>query len=338
MRRITLAFVLFLFPVAGLANDANLVIDNILRGHILPRFDALAVETQGLDDAAARDCAPTSPELRAAYGKAFDAWISASHLRFGPTELEDRAFGLAFWPDSRGATPRALAALIANEDLIGRSPNHYHEVSIAARGFYALEFLLYDKVLMTAGDASYHCALVQTIAADIASTSQAIWDDWRMDYAVTLKKTGPGEIYRSDTEVLQQMFKTLTTGLQFTSEARLGRPLGTFDRPRPNRSEARRSERSSRHVALNLMSLKDMAARLSSNDPDLKKELNMRFAAEQDKLEILNDPTFAGVANPQSRLKIEVLQQSIEAIRKTVRERLGPKLGVAAGFNALDGD
>ncbi|HBR37591.1 MAG TPA: peptidase M75, partial [Sulfitobacter pontiacus] len=53
---------------------------------------------------------------------AFDAWIAVSHLRFGPSETDNRAFALAFWPDSRGATPKTLAGLITDADPVGRDP------------------------------------------------------------------------------------------------------------------------------------------------------------------------------------------------------------------------
>jgi uncharacterized protein len=52
----------------------------------------------------------------------------------------------------------------------------------------------------------------------------------------------------------------------------------------------------------------------------------------------LNDPDLAGVADPQSRLKVEILQQAIEALRDTVLAELGPELDVGIGFNAADGD
>jgi len=41
---------------------------------------------------------------------------------------------------------------------------------------------------------------------------------------------------------------------------------------------------------------------------------------------------------PQGRIRVEVLQQSIEIIALLCREELGPALGVVTGFNAMDGD
>jgi len=332
MKHIVFAAAVVYTPFAAMANPS---IAGIIDNHILPRFETLASASEALSETAALDCDPTSGKLRTAYGAAFDAWVSVSHLRFGPTEVDDRAFALAFWPDSRGATPRALAALIAGEDPIGLDAEAYREVSIAARGFYALEFLLYDDELMQPSD--YHCTLVQTVTADIAATSLAIVDGWQTHKDVLLSPA-PDATYRSDDEVLQEMLRALSAGLQFTQDSRLGRPLGTFDRPRPTRAETRRSGRSAQHVMLSLTSLQDLASHLAVSDANLSDTINRQFDDALGKLAILNDPVFAGVAEPQSRLKVEVLSQSIGTIRTTVQTELGPTLGVAAGFNSLDGD
>lgn len=338
MKHLILSAALLVAPVVAISESAAPVIENVVAEHILPRFKALADQSQTLAETAARDCTPTSDALRGAYGDAFDAWISASHLRFGPTEVADRAFALAFWPDSRGATPRALNTLISAEDPIAGSPEDYAAVSIAARGFYAMEFLLFDETLMAAGDAAYHCKLVQTISADIARLASAILSDWQNGYADKMRNPAPEGLYRNQEEVLREAFKALTTGLQFTSESRLGRPLGTFDRPRPNRAEVRRSARSARHVILSLTSLRDLAQRLAASDASLSATLAKGFDRALTRLATLEDPVFASVADPQGRVRIEVIQQSVDVIRARVREDLGPTLGVAAGFNALDGD
>lgn len=314
------------------------MITTAVEENILPGFATLSDLSARLSQTAQDDCAPTSPVLRAAYGDAFDAWVSVSHFRFGPTEVDDRAYALAFWPDSRGVTARMLNQLIADQDPIVSSAVAYSEMSIAARGFYALEFLLYDDGLMSAGDAAYHCKLVQTIADDIALTTLAISHEWQSTYAETMLAPTSDGRYRNDDEVLQELFKALSTGLQFTSETRLGRPLGTFDRPRPNRAEARRSGRSASHIILSLEALRALATHLSVRDPALSERLNDRFAHALMQLENLDDPVLATVSDPQSRLKLEIIQQSIDAIRDLVREELGPTLGVAAGFNSLDGD
>ncbi|MDX8350605.1 imelysin family protein, partial [Cognatiyoonia sp. IB215446] len=335
MKRLIAASLIAVMP--GIVAAQTITAD-IVENHVLPRFDMLAAAGQDLSDAATEDCAATSEPLRIAYGVAFDTWIAASHMRFGPTETDDRAFAIAFWPDSRGATPKALGTLLRDEDPIAQSAEAYRDMSIAARGFYAMEFLLYDEAISIAGDADYRCQLVRTVAADIANMTRDIATDWTDSYAALLTNPSGDGVYRTDLEAMQELFKALTTGLQLTSEARLGRPLGTFDQPRPRRAEAWRSERSARHVAIAIESLADLGTRLSVDDPILQESLNAAFGRAQAQIAALDDPAFAGVADPTSRIKVEAIRSRVEEIRAIAENELGPSLGVASGFNALDGD
>ncbi len=312
------------------------MVDQAVDQHILPGFHSLNETSRTLSQTAATDCDPASESLRAAYGAAFDAWVRVSHLRFGPTETDNRAFALAFWPDSRGKTPKDLSALIRKEDPIAMDTASYADVSIAARGFYALEYLLYDTDLQQTGDAAYRCQLTRAIASDIAATSAAIDTDWTESYAAEMRS--PKARYKSEAEVKQELFKALDTGLQILIDMRLGRPLGSFDKPRPKRAEAYRSERSQRHVELALASLEELALILAEDAPDLQNELSAAFETARSHAARLDDPAFAGVAQPSSRLRIEALQQDIRSLRETIGEDLGEVLGVETGFNSLDGD
>ena len=337
MRMIPLCLALLL-PATAFAQTAADTAKSAVLQHILPRYEALAKASETLAATAQGECRPDAPALTAAYADAFDAWIAASHLRFGPSEAQDRAFALAFWPDTRGMTPRTLAALIDDADPVVRDPGAFAGVSIAARGFYALEFLLYDPEILAMGDADYRCDLVRAVTTDIAALSADILADWQSDFAAKVLNPGQGSPYRSDEEAVQELFKALTYGLEFTSDTRLGRPLGTFDKPRPKRAEAWRAGRSLRNVALSLASLDDLAGILSQRDPELQARLQGAFQIAIGDAETLDDPILAGVADPLKRLRVESLQQSIDQVREIVRDDLGPELGVAPGFNAMDGD
>jgi predicted lipoprotein len=313
-------------------------IDSALDTHILPRMEELSLTSQRLADVAAQDCAPTSADLRAAYGRAFDAWIAVSHLRFGPTETDNRAFAMAYWPDSKGFTPKALSALLRTSDPAIQTAEGFANVSIAARGFYAMEFLLYDPDLSVAGAPDYHCQLVQRVAQDIASTAETIHQDWNDTYATLLRAPGPDGRYRTEQEAKQELYKSLLTGLQLTADMRLGRPLGSFERPRPKRAEARRSGRSLRHVELALTSMRDLAATLATDHPDIAARILQDFDQALERARTLDDPVFAGVASPTERFKVESLQQLVQEVRTRIETELAPTLGVSAGFNSLDGD
>ncbi|WP_164660617.1 imelysin family protein [Tropicibacter sp. Alg240-R139] len=317
-----------------LADQASKILDEL----VLPGFADLATSSAVMADVAQADCTAASEPLRVAYATAFDAWIGVSHLRFGPTETENRGFALAFWPDSRSSTPKTLSALIASQDPVVDDTEAFRSVSIAGRGFYALEYLLYDDRLNALGDESYRCALVQAIARDIADTSHAMNRDWLVRYADEMRTPRKGGVYQTRDEVLQELYKALDTGLQINSDLRLGRPLGTFDRPRPRRAEAWRSGRSLRHVQISLERVHALAGLLAAGNAQLSQVLDVKFETALRKVDALDDPDFAGVATPAGHFRVEALQQVINDIHTEVTHSLGPELGVSVGFNSLDGD
>ncbi|MBT3141240.1 peptidase M75 [Phaeobacter gallaeciensis] len=328
------ALVLALTTSVAHADLADTILDDI----VLPGFDQLAISGQALDAAAQTDCRAESEPLRAAFGETLDAWTAVSHFRFGPTEVENRGFALAFWPDSRGKTPRALNGLIASQDPVVDTAESFATVSIAARGLYAMEFLLYDATISTAGNSEYHCALTQAVAADIAATAQDLAADWHTRYAELMRNPTEGGVYQSEAEVSQEFFKALNTGLQITADMRLGRPLGTYDAPRPKRAEAWRSDRSLRNVTLSLEALERLAMQLANTDPEIEARLGHSFATALTEAKGLDDPRFARVSDPSGRFRVEVLQRTVNDIRAVSTGYLGPLLGVSGGFNSLDGD
>ncbi|WP_319826513.1 imelysin family protein [Thalassovita sp.] len=310
----------------------------VLRGHILPGFAALAGSAARLSDAAQADCAPESDGLRSAWNAAFDDWLAVSHLRFGPTETDNRGFALAYWPDSRGTMPKALKKLFDTQDPIITSPGGMDSVSVAARGFYALEYLVFDPKYRA--DPVYACALTRALAADVAAMAGAISHEWAEAYGALLLTPGSAfSPYASAEKVRQELYKALYMGVQFTADMRLGRPLGSFDKPRPDRAEMRQAGRSQRNVALSVRALKSLAVILSEGDAALVADVTAAFDTAIAQAEALaDDPVFDGVSDPGQRFKIEVLKQTLDLIKEQQLANIGNKLGVAAGFNALDGD
>ncbi|GHH01497.1 imelysin family protein [Pseudodonghicola xiamenensis] len=322
-------------PVAQAGPKTEAILDQL----VLPGMRNLAERTADLDATAQADCAADSTALRAAYNQAFDAWIGVSHLRFGPAETDTRGFALAFWPDSRGMILKTVKAMIAQEDSVVDTPDGFATVSVAGRGFYAMEYLLYDTDLTTHETADYRCRLVRAQAADIARTAAAMEADWRESYADVMRNPGPDSRYKTDEEVLQEFFKAVVTDLEVDADLRLGRPMGKIDAPRPTRAEAWRSGRSLRHVVLSLTALRQLSDLLDEGDAEVAGRIDKDFDyafSRADKL--TGDPIFAGVATPQGRIRVETLQDAIRTIRTDVNQYMGPMLGVAAGFNSLDGD
>lgn len=336
MRRMLAALLLTAAP--AMAQEASVDADPrdpairaAVETHALPGFAALAGAAAAMDAAAAAEPAGAcgGEGLKAAWNAAMDAWVAVSHLRFGPTEVEDRAFALAFWPDVKGFTPKALKRLSTAPQTL----ETLHESSIAGRGFYAMEFLLYDPDFAAL---PHRCEILRAQAAEAKTIAAAILAEWEESRGPMLI-SHDGGAYRDGSEAARELFKALDAGLQFTAEARLGRPLGSFERPRPMRAEARRSGRSMRHVRIALASLEDLAMDLAIR-PEVEAELKAAFARARDAADKIDDPDFAGVSDPIRRFRIEALKTDVEAIRDIAGAELGAVLGVDAGFNSLDGD
>lgn len=317
--------------LACLALPALADVDRVIDAHILPGYAGFAEETADLADGA-QSCDRAA--IQPAWNAAFDAWMKVSHLRLGPIEQDGRILAVAFWPDTRGATPSALQGLIADEDRIIETPEGTAQLSIAARGVFALEYLLYDPQFAGGG---YTCTLIAALSGDLNRIAGEVDAGWRDGFAETLRSAGEAgnPTYLSEREAKQALFTALTTGLEFDANQRLGRPMGSFERPRPARAEALRSGRSLENLRLSLIALHDLASKLADNPIP---QSDAAFAHALGLIDDLNDPVFASVETPQGRLKLEVLQQAVRAARAAVLTEIGPSLGVSAGFNSADGD
>tara|TARA_R110002020_G_scaffold233050_23_gene444808 strand:+ start:993 stop:1976 length:984 start_codon:yes stop_codon:yes gene_type:complete len=316
----------------GLATPALAGVDEALDNHILPELASFAAAADDLAEAAQADC--RAPAVRPAFQATFDAWMPIADLRLGPSETG--ALSIAFWPDPRGFTQRTLTRLIADDDPITGDVEGYAEVSIAARGLFALEMLLYDPDLADYTPDSTACRLVTTIAGDLDRQADDLATAWT-GFADTLRTAGEPEnaTYLARDEAVRAIYTQILSSLAFTEDQRLGAPMGSFDRPRPARAEARRSGRSLRNVVLAAQTARDLATELAGHDlPETDAALeHVRTAAGR-----VGDPAFQDVTDPQARLRVEVLQQAVGSLSAAIQTEIGARLGIAPGFNSQDGD
>ncbi|MDD2869993.1 imelysin family protein [Neomegalonema sp.] len=326
MRHI-LAFLL----LAGLPAPAFADVGAAVDRRILPAYEGFATAAEALAAEAGTTCDPEA--LRPPFNAAWDAWMQASHLHLGPSEEKGRALAILFWPDPKGLGGRAQRALLTG-DPAALEPEAFAGQSVAARGLAGLERLLYPSSPPEA-DA---CPLIRATTQDLARLAQELVAGWEgpEGFAQNLLTAGePGNTrYLAPGEAVQALFTQLVAGIEFQADQRLGRPLGTKDRPRPERAEARASERSLRNLTLALKALREMAVTLDGTAARTASAFDRAIEAA----EALEDPTFAGVASAEERPKIEELQRLIRQIRRTALDEMPPTLGVTAGFNSQDGD
>jgi predicted lipoprotein len=309
-----------------LATPAAADTAEVVTGHARPGYAAFAEATARL--AALDSCDPAV--LRPAYQAAFDAWMGVAHLQLGPAEENGRALSILFWPDPKRLGAKAQTALLTG-DPAALTPEAMAQQSVAARGLSGLERLLYPAEALPADP----CPLILATADDLARTADDLGAAWG-PYGDTLLAAGePGnDRFLTPDEARQALFTQLATGLEFIADRRIGRPLGSFDRPRPDLAEAGASGRSVRNIVLSLRALRDLAATLS---PESAKTLEA-FDRSIGLAGTLEDPTLEGIADPQGRLKLEILQQAVRTTRDTAIAEIGLALGVELGFNSQDGD
>lgn len=304
---------------AARADVAEAVEDHILPG--LARFTATTATLAAIDS-----CDPEP--LQVAWNAAFDAWVGVSHLRLGPVEEEGRVLAIAFWPDPKGIGPKQTAALLAKADPAVLDPALMAEQSVAVRGFFGLERLLWPK---EPPEGDYPCALTHAIADDLARMAAAIDAEWRASFGDQLLNPGPSSRYLTVTEARQALLTALISGLEFNKDARLGRPLGKFDSPHPERAEAATSGRANRNLDLSLVALRSLARSLHQPIPKTE-------AAFDRALQSVAKVDLTQVDDPAMWLKADILRQDIAAVRDAALAEIAPALGAGVGFNAADGD
>ena len=213
----------------------------------------------------------------------------------------------------------------------------FAEVSIAARGLFALEQMLFDPDFANYPDGSYSCALTKAITADLAIQASDLHKAWANDFVLTLTTAGDADnaVYLSKDEAIRAIYTQLLSSREFTSVQRIGQPLGTLDRPRPARAEARRSDRSLQNVLLASEAAYNMATQLADWDlphTDAAME-RLRNAAQQ-----ISDPAFQDITDPSARFRLEALQIAVDDLKLAIEGEIGGHLGIGAGFNSQDGD
>lgn len=313
---------------------------DVVERQILPGFAGFDSAAQSLAKAATADC--SAQNLQAPWNAAFDAWLKVQHYHIGPSEAGGRALTIAYWPDPKNLGARQMAAMLKAQDPAIATPEGMAQVSIAARGLYGIERILYGE---TYAQGDYACDLVRAMSADLAATSAGLSQDW-VAYAPELLTAGEAgnTTYHSVSEARQALFTQLLVGIEFNEGTRLGRPLGSFDAPHPERAEALLAHRAQRNLTLSTAALGELAQDLAETEaqpdaaPDVVPVTRAAFERVATLLEKLDDPDFAGVADPSGRLKIEILQQAVIAAGDAAEAEIGKAFGVSAGFNSADGD
>ena len=321
----------FVFLFSCLFKFAHSGINEAIYENILPGYESFAEKTSKLHAAARKSC--EGIEVKEAFHHSFDTWLSIHHIQFGPVEKNNLLFSLYFWPDPKDRTQKSLRKLSTERDEIVNNPVEFRSVSVAAKGLMSIERLLYDKTFLPT---SYKCKLIRAITFELQKNASKLRLEWFV-LANNIYNSRYEEIsyFESSEDVKRAIFSSIITGLEFNEKHRLGRPLGTFERPRPKRAETRRSNRSIKNISLSLISIESLFVSFTDNDFS---KVGEAFKTSIIESKALKEGDFKQLSDPQVRFKLEKFKGSIMSLSDLIVDDVGRKLKIRTGFNAFDGD
>ncbi|KAJ54364.1 hypothetical protein ACMU_18220 [Actibacterium mucosum KCTC 23349] len=301
------------------------------------QYSAFVVASEELHDSAIAYCDADAPreDVVTAFRAAWLAWAPLDSYQFGPVEFNGAVLSVNFWPDKKNFTGRALAGLLKQPLQSQRDPATIAAASAAVQGLPAIEMLLFTE--------APECPAITGVSGFLAQMAQRLYDDWfgPDGWADLARAAGPDNpVYLSAEEFTKTLYTALDFGLIRISEQRLGRPLGTFDRSFPTRAEAWRSGLSNAIIGAQLDGVAAMIREGFAGDirdPDRAWVLKV-IGQTQTRLDRVALPISDAVADPVSRVRVEVLKQKVDALRLSLAEDIGPGLGVDTGFSPADGD
>lgn len=357
MKKLILGIVAALFAVPAQAAEFNQPLEGLITGYIRPATSAFAETAAKLPAAVSAVCSEVSEanvlEFQTAFSDTIRDFSRIQFLRFGPLLDEDRLSRLSFRPDPRGRAQRQIRKLYAASDTSVLSADSLGKKSVAVQSLTALELIAFNKdtevVLGQAGDnKDYTCGYALAIAenvSDIAHSTAADWAD-PDGYGNVLLSAGPdNERYRSSKEAIEDVYNTLTTGITITKDQDILPAMGkSKDKTKPRRFPFSRSgnsviylsgELDGIHAALFSMDLKPL---MSSEDQWTLDTLGFEFKNAGNYLKNLEAPLRATFNQGASYNQVAALLITLSSIQELMTQGVAGALGLAGGFNALDGD
>ena len=326
----------------------------LIETHALPRYERLAAATDAFAGAAEAFCAGESGadhgRLRAGFHDAMDAWMGVQHLRFGPIDSRMRGFRFYFWPQARNKAGEAVAELVAAGEDDAALAARIGRVNVAVQGLLAAEVLVYDDRYLDAD--ARGCGLLVAVAANMRTMAAAILAEWRegdASFARIMAMPGPDNAYFEDHPAATlAFFQGFHDSMQLIFDVNLKPVIGeSAATVRPVLAESRLSGRSQRNIVVTLEALQGLylgeggagLGDLTANaEPKLDRLMRKAFRLTLATAQSIEGPVEQAAADPARRPPVQKLAKQVQALKQIVRDRLAPALGLAIGFNALDGD
>ena len=318
-----------------------------LNTYILPRYKALAEESNLLAEASSKLCRETNADnltlIIQRFHRSFDAWQSIQNINFGPIETGMRGFSLQFWPDKKNHLGKRLQALLEQKNQHALSDESFAKLAVSVKGFPAIERLLFnDEALSLFQGQGFRCQLFSKISHNIARKAQALHTEWQEDMAPQFQNpTQVDGYFEDEIDAATSLLKTLVEPIEVIRDLKLKRPMGSkLAKAKYKRLESWRSARSVRNIHLNIQSLdalyQGLKSLLSPSDIETIDTLFTQIL-KQTTVPLLAAPLKDSINTANGYAKMTQLIQTLSRLHAQLESSVG-KLGVHLGFNSRDGD
>jgi predicted lipoprotein len=356
MRHLLATALLFASAVGAHAKTDHAAIARAALSEVIrPGYAALSQQADSLNDKIELLCKqPSAASLdasRDAFVAAVAAWSKVEILRFGPIATDHRYERIFYWPDPKGLGRRQIEKALSEQDESVTQPDALPAKSVALQGLPALEYLLYGdgaEALLTPSDGgAFRCAFASSVATNIDRIARAVAEGWREGAASSkaFLTPKPGSLYRTSKEVILELFKSFTSGIELVRDQKLGKPLGASpEQARPKLAPFWRSGLSLSNAIGNLEGVRTLFADgglaqiVADESPGVENSVLFDLNHAIDVLQDIGEPMDEVVEDDALRGKIEALRVSLKSAGQTAAEEISRGAGLSFGFNAMDGD
>lgn len=341
----------------GEAETLASVTDNV----IVPRYEALASETDALRGAIATACAsPSDATLTAArdaWRRSVAAWTQSEASGVGPAQDRRSASRIA-WPIVQ---PERIDALIAERpDITAGAAGS--EISSTQRGLWAIEHVLFAADAPAGlASGSGRCAYLAAVAQVAADEASALLDEWRV------AKDGGGPPYKDyftarsaqgliTSDAVAELVRTQAFLIRTIVDMRLAGAMGLRGEPDPSAIPGGAAENALADLRNQIEGMRaiyegaagegangesapdghGISALVAPRSADADSRVRERFAASSAAMDALGAPLRQAAA--QRSPEAQALLQALMDLQTTLSTEVVSLLGVSVGFSDADGD
>lgn len=304
-------------------------------------YEAFATSSEALQERARVYCQASDKQkiatIRDAWLNAFLDWQRVRFVDFGPIEQDNIAWQLQFWPDSKNLIARKTDHWLQGEQSIDAAS--IADDSVAAKGFPALEYVLFDPLVVKAGHAlpeTRACDFLQTVSAQIHTNASRLQVDW-----ISFEQHFLSRPEYAQTTVLAAMHS-----LEILRDKRLAAPmgLGGTTRRNPYIADAWRSGESLSTMHATLAGLQRYflpglvilleERKLTPLADQFRKQLSTVLA----RLDSMPAALTPLLESDDGYRQLQLLYIDIDRLTTLLNGTIASELGIIKGFNSSDGD